>query len=43
MWFFILDDEYITSSVHGLELVDLKKNTSQLLLSADDKVCNGMG
>lgn len=34
-WF--SDDEYITSSVHGLELVDLKKNTSQLLLSADDK------
>jgi len=41
--FFILDDQYITSRADfGLELVDLTKNESVLLLSEIDKVCIGI-
>ena len=41
--FFILDDQYITSRARsGLELVDLTKNESELLLSEIDKVCIGI-
>lgn len=41
--FFILDDQYISSTAgSGLELVDLTKNESVLLLSESDKVCIGI-
>ena len=41
--FFILDDQYIISKAGtGLELVDLTKNKSVLLLSEAEKVCIGI-
>lgn len=41
--FFILDDQYITYRAGtGLELVDLTKNESVLLLSEAEKVCIGI-